>query len=109
MRFPTFYILAFVAVIAAVGFHLSGWSEALDASHLKAESLRIALQQHLPVEDNPLAISYLTTAHHLRSTGFCLMWLSIICVVVAYSRRERGYYLLWSIFLTFDVMAAFLA
>jgi hypothetical protein len=92
-----------------LGLHVIARGKAMDAAHLTADSINAAERQQTKVVRNADAARLAHDAQVLNWIGFVFTVSSLLCIVVAVIRQERGWYSIPLLLLFFDLIAAMLA
>jgi hypothetical protein len=76
--------------------------------HRNAERARQAVKQQVRYTRDPVAVQFSHTYNVLTVIGIVLTGLSVVSMVTAMARRERGWYLILARLQVFAIVAAML-
>ncbi|HZQ47321.1 MAG TPA: hypothetical protein VFC07_09945 [Verrucomicrobiae bacterium] len=103
-----FFLGAVLLALIALFAHSAARSFLMDDMHRKAARLRQAQKEHTAYTPDPQAVQSGRSYNILTGTGFVLTALSLICMVTAFVRHEKGWYLILTLLLFFDLAAPML-
>ena len=108
MNTRAFFLGAVLLAMIALLTHSVARGFLVDATRRKAARLEQAQKQQIAYAPDPQALQSSRNYHLLTTVGVALTALALVCMVVAWMRREPGWYLLLILLLFFDIMAAML-
>lgn len=108
MNKRTFFLAALLLAIAALITHSIARGFLEESMHRNAEKARQAAKQQTPYTRDPVAVSFSHTYNVLTVIGIVLTGLSVVSMVTAMVRRERGWYLILAMLQVFAIVAAML-
>jgi uncharacterized membrane protein YhaH (DUF805 family) len=104
MNRHAFFIAAVLLALVAFVTHSVARGFLTDAMHRKAERYEQVQKQHIAYTPDPQALQSDRSYNVLTIVGVVLTALSLVCMVAALMRRERGWYLVLILLLGFDLV-----
>jgi uncharacterized membrane protein len=108
MNKSTFYLLAVILALAAFVTHCVARSYLEDSMHRKAARFAQVQKQQIAYTPDPQALQSSKSYNTLTLIGVAFTVLSVVFMVTAMFRHERGWYLILILILFFDVGIAML-
>lgn len=108
MNKRAFFLGAILLALIALLAHSAARSFLMDAMHRKAARLRQAQKEQTAYTPDPQAVQSGRSYKILTNAGVVLTALSLICMVTAFVRHEKGWYLILILLLFFDLVAPML-
>ncbi len=108
MNKSTFYPAAVILALVALVAHCVARSFLEDYMHRTASRLAQTQKQQIAYTPDPQALKSSRDYSALTRIGVVLTVLSVVCMVTAMFRHERGWYLILILVLFFDVVAPML-
>jgi hypothetical protein len=89
---------------------LSAARSQIDAAlHRRAQNVVSAFEHHVPVSPDPEAARLRDSGYRFNLVGLMFMLSCLVCGIVAFIRRESGWYSIPILLLFFDVTMLFLS
>ncbi len=108
IRASALYPKAIVLGIVALIIHALGHGQVVEASHRKALDIEEAHRRQVQYVSNPETKRVSNFAKVLNMVGFAFTVLSALCTILAYRRREPGWYSIPLTLLLFDFLTLML-
>lgn len=105
MNKRAFFLAAFLLALIALFTHSAARGFLMDAMHRKAARLDQAAKQQTAYTPDPQALQSSRSYNILTVVGVVLTALSLMCMVTALVRHEKGWYLILILLLFFNIMA----
>ena len=108
MKKHTFFLVAILLGVIALGIHSVARHQIMSAQDLKAEGIAAAVQQHFRYVPDPEAVSLSGSGHTLNAVGLIFTFCCLVFLVVALVRRESGWYSIPIMLLLSDILVQML-
>ena len=104
----TFFLPSILLVLVALGFHSAARDQILQGSRRRAQSIEAAIKQQIRAAPDVEAARLSNNVHALNKIGLVFAFSCVVCLAVAFVRRESGWYSIPIMLLFADLMVQML-
>jgi hypothetical protein len=103
MKTRAFFLSSVLLGLIALLVHSVASDQIMQSVHRRAQNIAAAVEQHIPIAPDPEATRLRDSGYRLNTVGLAFTLSCVVCGVVAFVRRESGWYSIPIMLLFFDV------